>query len=182
MNPPLPPRFREDAVRRYESTLRSILNDFPKVVVFKPTLAPTTFACRLRDAIKSQRANQWPLGIDMARFIQCCDEIVVSERTDGTVIVGNAETIRNYTKLTPDAGAGFVSTSNIVIEDPGNGSLDTIVASACCLLHYRLIGPCEVRIKNPVEAQRIRDMLNNLETSLYDITHHWRSESVCVIT
>lgn len=96
MHSPIPHRFREASYRRYEIIINQAVEAFPNCVTFKPSdfqLASVTFACRCRDAMKSLKENQWNTFIDLAKFNTHFDTIVLSERTDGTIIIGSKESI-----------------------------------------------------------------------------------------
>lgn len=101
----IPPRFRAKAFRRYEPYINEVVKRFPKRVLFPPESFPVgvnscvTFACRLRDAIKSLRDYQWPTKIPMALFMQRCDEIVVSEQVN-FVACGDEDCVRGTSLIT----------------------------------------------------------------------------------
>lgn len=103
MTSSLPYRFRKEAFDRYELAIADIVDKFPNICTFYPVqsgLSPTTFSCRLRDAMNSAHDNHWPSKlINLAKFYDVHKDIVVSERPDGTVIVGSRDTIR--TPITP---------------------------------------------------------------------------------
>ena len=101
--PEMPHRFREESFRFYEPFINDIVVPWPKEVKkFYPNhynRAQATFACRLRDAMKSLRDNKWSTSVDMAKFLEAYPLIVVSERTDGTVLCGPKDAIASYVNL-----------------------------------------------------------------------------------
>lgn len=92
----LPYRFRESAFRFYEPAIAEIVKKFPCVVVINPkkwNMSPVTIACRLRDAVKSLKENQWSTYIDIKIFNAIADIITVAER-HGQVFIGNKQTVK----------------------------------------------------------------------------------------
>lgn len=66
--PYIPHRFQEKQFRKYESCIKEIVDSFPLVVTYTVTGSTTTFACRLRDAMKSLSEHRWVTDINMERF------------------------------------------------------------------------------------------------------------------
>lgn len=94
----LPYRFRESSFRRYECHIFAIVSAFPARVVFDPQadeqLSPVTFACRLRDAMRSLVVHSWTTAIDLDKLKENYNQIVVSEQTNGKVAVGSRDALR----------------------------------------------------------------------------------------
>ncbi len=113
----LPYRFREDSFRKYESVILEITNSIPRKSIFTTGLSPVTFACRLRDAMRSLSDNRWETQINMEKFLKWHPQIMVSEQADGSVAVGTRESLKT---VIDDAIAVFIpntdnTTSNEVI-------------------------------------------------------------------
>jgi len=86
--------------------IATIVEKWPTLVAFDPTpLSVETFSCRLRDAIRSHRQNQWPSTfVPLAKFLQIVDEITVStSHTTGKVVVGPEELLRKAVPLSTEA-------------------------------------------------------------------------------
>lgn len=180
MNPPLPPRFREAAFRKYEQTIADIVRGFPNPRIFLPPGSPVTFACRLRDAIRSLRENQWTTIVPLAAFFQCVDEIVVSEKSDGSVIVGNSETVK-----TPGTNPTIrIKTQALVIDIRRFQDLvlfDYVLTAAVVLLHHRILTtPIEIQIVDAGNHLTVETSVAHLEET-YDIAHDWRDPLTCII-
>src|SRR5271157_786104 len=95
----LPHRFREESFRKYEMILNNAVQAWPNAVKADPHLfnvAQVTFACRCRDAKKSLHDHHWETMIDMQKFEAIQSKLEVSERTDGTVLIGSAEAISKF--------------------------------------------------------------------------------------
>ena len=102
----LPHRFRESSFRRYEPFIARAIEAWPNAIKADPSLfniAQVTFACRCRDAITSLSNNKWDTTVDMSKFEK--STLVVSERVDGTVLIGSKQGIANF--------AGMVKTMEI---------------------------------------------------------------------
>lgn len=80
----LPYRFSERHFRRYENILKTITIMWPVPTIIDPVcpdgrrLSLETYSCRLRDAKKSLRDNQWDSTVPLIKFMQIVDEIEVS--------------------------------------------------------------------------------------------------------
>lgn len=94
----LPPRFTETAFHRFEAVIRSAVSAFPQSFEIDARLyglAPVTFACRFRDAMRSLADHNWPTTIDMNRFRDVWQQISVSEKATGNLVaIGSREHIR----------------------------------------------------------------------------------------
>lgn len=100
MNETLPHRFRESSFREYEPFINSIIERWPEVYRIHPShykKAQTTLACRLRDAMRSLSTNRWTASLDIDKFNEVYPLIVVSERTDGSILCGTKEGIALFT-------------------------------------------------------------------------------------
>src|SRR5260221_5319459 len=99
----LPYLQSERDFRRYEPFVRKVVEPWPLVTAFTPeppVASVETLSSRIRIAIKSLRDNQWTIDWNMAKFIQICDEIVVSTTTQsGKVTCGPHDLIRKATAL-----------------------------------------------------------------------------------
>ena len=99
----LPHRFRESSFRKYEMFIHSAVEAWPAAVKALPNLfnvSQVTFACRCRDAIKSLATNKWDTTVNLLKFMTIADSLVVSERLDGSVLIGSKSGIANFATLT----------------------------------------------------------------------------------
>ena len=98
----LPQRFRESSFRDYERTIAAAMNVSPVAFKVDPRLlgkAQVTFACRLRDAMKSYKDNNWSSILDHEKFLIMYEskKLIVSERTDGSILIGSLSAIDQFT-------------------------------------------------------------------------------------
>ena len=101
MNNELPQRFRESSFRDYERTIAVAMNSSPVAFKVDPKLAgkaQVTFACRLRDAMKSYKDNNWHSILDRENFLLMYESkrLIVSERTDGSILIGSTSAIEQF--------------------------------------------------------------------------------------
>jgi hypothetical protein len=101
MNNELPQRFRESSFRDYERTIAAAMSTSPIAFKVDPRLlgkAQVTFACRLRDAMKSYKDNNWPSILDHEKFLIMYESkrLMVSERTDGSILIGSQSAIDQF--------------------------------------------------------------------------------------
>ncbi len=100
---PLPHRYRESQFRRYEHFIARAVSTAPAAILCDPKLfniAATTFAARLRDAIKSYHDNNWPSStISRPAFDILYPSLTVAHRADGTVLLGDRNAIRGYQSI-----------------------------------------------------------------------------------
>lgn len=92
----IPSRLSEKAFRFYELPIRSIVCSWPGPIVFDPASyhrSPETFACRLRDAMRSLRDWRWPSSVALDRFLALHNQVVVSITDQGMVRVGTKESL-----------------------------------------------------------------------------------------
>lgn len=151
----LPHRFREEQFRTYEPFIHRICTDaatsWPCCIKCDPKLfrtAQTTFVARLRDAIISYRQYNWPSTINRAIFDHINPELSVSERVDGSILLGHRTAIKNWSSndriaLQPETTfSGTINLSNI-----------NAVNLLMTLSHNRLLSP-RIRVAglNDVEA------------------------------
>ena len=79
MNTPIRPHLTEEAFRKYEGHLWQIVNCFPVKYIIKPPNCKT-FSARLRDAKKSLFEFQWTTSINVDKFREIYDDLVILER------------------------------------------------------------------------------------------------------
>lgn len=153
--PSLPHRFSEKSFRRYERIIAEVVTKFPQVVEVNPThleLSPETVRGRLRDALSSFANNRWSSSIiDQDRFNAIHPEIVVSLRPDGTVAVGDKDTVKLKALAVFDA----VNPSEIV--DLSNTPRVDLSFLAFLAHHHALSKRIRVRPPSPETAQAITD-------------------------
>ena len=132
MNEHLPYLKSERHFRRYESFLRTITENWPAVSIFTPQapiLSTETLSSRIRIARESLRNNQWDITWNLAKFIQICDEIVVSTTAnEGKVTCGPYDLIRKATPLTlpvETIDAGITTKINLV--DPPFNLIEAVL-------------------------------------------------------
>ncbi len=100
MTTTLPHRFNEKSFRRYETIIAQVVRVFPKPLPINPAdldLAAETVRGRLRDAMTSLAENNWLTKVDLVLFNQIHSKIVVSLRSDGMVVVGDKDTVKETT-------------------------------------------------------------------------------------
>lgn len=98
----LPHRFKEDQFKRYEVYINHAIEAYPHAIKCEPKLfnvSKTTFIARLRDAMKSYNDNKWESAINRVKFLEAYPKIQVSERTDGTILIGSKEAIKAWMQL-----------------------------------------------------------------------------------
>lgn len=118
----LSPYFQSERhFRLYEPYLAKIVDAWPQAVTFTPqppvasveTLSTRIRICReaLRNNIQSNE-DRWPTSIPTAKFLQVCDEIVVSTTVHpGKVVCGPIETILAI-RASSQQGQGTPSTTS----------------------------------------------------------------------
>ena len=130
----LPHRFRESAFRRYESILAQVVNRFPLPVEVDTKiydLSSVTFSCRFRDAITSLERYRWRTDtIDMQRFAECSDLIVVRERGGKVVIGGWEETKVTEALASQPITAGAELATPVIIDVSNPVVLSTLITLA----------------------------------------------------
>lgn len=141
-NTNLPYRYSERHFRRYEPSIAVIVRQWPMVTVLDPSpLALETFSCRLRDAIKSMRDNQWSSkDISTMKFVQIVDEITISTVAHpGKVSVGPYDVLRKLVPVgkpiepNPESLGQAVPIINLV--DPDKELIEAVLV----LHHHRIL-------------------------------------------
>jgi hypothetical protein len=89
----------------YEPYLVAIVNNWPTLSTFSPTgkvKSVETLVSRIRMAKTALRNNQWTdTKVNLPKFIQICDEIVVTARAiPGKVVAGPEDLVRKKTPTT----------------------------------------------------------------------------------
>ena len=158
--------------RRYESFVKQIVLNWPQVTVFTPTppIASTeTLSSRIRMAIKSLRDHQWAIDWGYDKFIQCCDEIVVSLTVQqGKVVCGPFDLVRKATPLgTPIACVDTQLVPKIDLINPPEELIHAIVV----FHHHRLLTePSRITTQKNMEVWiRRYDVSVNKEGDTYTI-------------
>lgn len=154
----LPHRLRESQFRRYEPLIARIVETFPACIVVDPrthyTIAPSTFAGRLRDAMKSLKDNDWDsTKVNRTTFHAIVDSIVVRERSDGLVAIGNRDTTLAKPTKPNDVPVDVpVGDNKLVVGD------ETLKHFVCMLAHRRLLRtPIEVIGLSAAEAETLQN-------------------------
>jgi hypothetical protein len=134
------PDLQLKAVIRYVPTIATILNRWPDVSEFKPTdLSAVTFAARLRDAIRAATEyHQAELHdqLNIPKLLAIYHDIIVSHRDGDTVLVGPADSVRNWKKGSEVLGVDVLNphSKHVVIERlPDDG--DFLLACAVMCTH-----------------------------------------------
>ena len=140
----LPHRFRETAFRKYEHIISSAVDAFPATITIDPAIVSVTgvtFACRCRDAMTSLKEHHWSTHIDMDKFLDIASRIVVSERTDGKIIIGSREGIAATLNVTSTGNT--VATISPIQPSEKTFTLSTPEQKELVMLlaHERLIAP-----------------------------------------
>ena len=115
----LPSRYSEKSFRRFESTIKTIVERFPTSVELDPplwSLSLSTLSNRLRDAIKSLHLNHWKTIVNINKLDEIYINLVVSEQT-GRVVIGDRITIRN-SKTKNHTRVPITITNPVVINAP----------------------------------------------------------------
>ena len=166
-NPPpnndLPYRLSERHFRRYEPIIKAIVTAWPLPTICDPVLATgqrlsmETYSCRLRDAIKSLDQNQWSSDINIMKFVQIVDDIVVSTVAHaGKVSVGPYESVR---KLTPagekvEIGSALHSPSQAVPKINLNNPDPELIRAVLLMHHHRIfVEPSTITTHIPISGE-----------------------------
>src|ERR1700679_445189 len=99
MKAELPHRYRFDQFKRYEIYINHAVEAHPQAVKCDPQLfniKQITFVARLRDAMRSLWDNKWETTINKIKFREIYPLIQVTERVDGTILIGTKEAIRGW--------------------------------------------------------------------------------------
>lgn len=88
----VPPRFTEEAFRRYEPFITHAMNVLPSEYDIHARsslgLSPETVSARLRDAMRSLKTYAWPTSVNMTKFLSLYDTLEVArKRSDAEIIV-----------------------------------------------------------------------------------------------
>jgi len=172
MNNPttLPHRFRESSFRKYEHFITQAVNAYPKCVAVYPQslgIASATFACRCRDAITSYRQHRWISTIDDRKFNDVGVLLVVSERDNGSILIGSREAMHTPKHSVRDYVA---ATETPVLHLDTKAEKDFLML----LSHKRLIAPqLHLTGLNDEEALSYQ--------AQYDIALNRHSDSVYVL-
>lgn len=139
----LPARFSEPYFRRYEQTIAQIVDAWPQPVDFQIAGSVTTFACRLRDAMKSLTENKWPttmVNMDVFNEIHPSPKdkkFVVQELPNGIVRVCDSNLL-----ISKDSIKVAVNNSTSKPSNPPVELLDLNlfqIKTVCLLAHHRLL-------------------------------------------
>ena len=139
MQTELPHRYRQDQFRRYETYINHAVEAHPQAVKCDPKLfniKQITFVARLRDAMRSLWDNQWNTTINNTKFREIYESIQVTERTDGTILIGTKEAIKGWIQQDkiPELTAAD-SNEILTLKDPQTKEL------IMWLSHKRLLAP-----------------------------------------
>lgn len=151
--------------RLYEQYIDEIVKAWPKVVVFTPQppiASVETLSSRLRMCMKSLRANLWPTTLDIAKFLQIVDEVVVSTTLEpGKVACGPYDLLRK--RVAPNLPVEVQTNEltqvvpRVKLTNPPHDLIDAVVV----LHHYRLLS-------EPSEIVTDKDM--ECYTKLFDVS------------
>ena len=167
----LPYLESERHFRRYERYLEVIVNMWPMVAVFTPeppVASVETLSSRIRIARDSLRNNQWQVRLNMAKFMQICDEITVSTNAQpGKVVCGPADLLRKMvplgTKVTSVNETGVPAThehnfpATIKLVNPSQELIHAVI-----ILHHHQL------LIEPTTIQCIDDVVKLAEN--YDVS------------
>lgn len=165
MNPnDIPPRFREEAFRRYEAIIKTAIDILPSELDIDPRgtlgLSPETVTNRLRDAMRSLKQYRWTTSVDMVRFLEHFDRLEVARKraNDSLIVVRlkekkTVQTSRQLDLIEVPLG-GTPHENQTVIEAVLN-----IVAT--CGTSLGKAGLSGIRLKNVDEAH-----INSIATTL----------------
>jgi len=178
----LPARFSEPYFRRYEDHIDTIVNLWPKPVDFTVQGSVTTFACRLRDAMRSLHENNWTTKINRQVFNQ-----IYRSPKDKSFVV--QECANGIVKVTDERLIGSKDTAKVVLTKPSQP--DTVTLSGepfifetvltfdkkkflCHLAHLRLL--CRPIILD-LDEQEKDELINS-----YDILLEPQTEGKYLLT
>jgi hypothetical protein len=163
------PQHSEKQFRRYEHIIERIVSAFPAAVAFSPAnanLRAITFACRLRDAMRSFQANKWQSVINHTRFCEIADLIVVAQRNHPergpTVIAGSREAL-NPMEVIPVCSVAPAVNANAVetLPLPLLNLPDEYLQTLCYLADARALRrPLRVTISSPELAAKLEEQFD----------------------
>lgn len=91
--PEPPAHLSEKVFRRFEQTIKQIVEEFPRTIIITPEgISQYTFIARLRDAMRSLYKYEWQTSVESTRFRSIRAQIVVKTGPDGTIIVCTTST------------------------------------------------------------------------------------------
>lgn len=174
----LPHRFRESEFRRYEPFIAVIAEKFPDVVaqdVKQVGLSPVTYACRLRDALKSYRNNKWKSDSIPLSFFDVIDQVVVSDRGNGIIAAGSKDSLKDPNILAVAQPPKHVAESTLSVDTLSATPLlivSTDLNALCFLAHSRALKrPLSITISSPELASSLEQQydisLDNIGNNQY---------------
>lgn len=140
----LPSRFTEASFRRYEKLIADVVTRFPDLTTVDPSpMSPITVSCRFRDAMRSLAEHRWTTYVNMEKFLQVWENIVVSDRGT-TLLIGSKEALTNpNTAFSPPMVVP--NGTSFVVDEP------EVLTAFAVLLSRNLIAP--VTFKTTITEQ-----------------------------
>lgn len=174
----LPARFSEQYFRRYEPYIAKIVSTWPRPIDFQIVGSVTTFACRLRDAMKSLSEHKWTTTtIDMDVFNEIHPtakdkKFVVQEHPNGIVRVCDCNLLLSKDSVKVSVNNEQPKSSNPPVElmDLDQNEMSLI----CRLAHMRLLN-CSIYLS-------MDEPLANVLLNRFDILLEKQSEGKYLLT
>ncbi len=127
------PDLREEAFRKYEQHLWQIVQAYPVTYTLRPKNV-RTFAARLRDAKKSLLDYQWTSSLNMEKFKEVYDDLIILER--GTDVICGSRKRMKADNLVLEPAEVIPSNEVIdvgIVHNPGGVIMLCILAQARAL-------------------------------------------------
>lgn len=158
----LPPQHQAKAVLRYAPHMVSVIENFPGVTVIDPSpLAPVTFSCRFRDAIRGLvEFDQVPveLGFNPGAMALIWPKLKVAV-INGLIVAGPQNALAEYrqsTAKTDDANRiGRVVNATIMPVEPVTKPTADVINAICTLIHHGLLESAVIRGADISEVQEL---------------------------
>ena len=174
--PTIPQRFSETAFRRYEGVIRMTLNAYPQPSVFDPSpLSSETFSHRLRDAMTSLLLYKWTTDIDLDRFAQLRDKLVVRIAPEGHILVCGADQTtvgKPVTRLDDDR-----TEQTLRVNEPA----DEVIQALVTLLHHRVLRTTTLTALTPQQEQLLTNLAHSHDFAVADRTQTQLGVSVTLV-
>jgi hypothetical protein len=150
----IPSKYRKPAFDRFAPVIGQAIRQFPRALVVDPStngLTPDSYASALRNAIKAKRDHgHCSSAIDEMLWAKNEKFLVVSMRSDGMIVLGDAATVKE------PAGNKFGSQAVPTVELKNNYFLTMV----CDLLSQRAFHPA-INVKIRGVDQDTRNRLEN---------------------
>lgn len=158
----LPSRLRESAFRKYEETIRTIVQEYPAVVqVSLNGLATVTVAGRLRDAMASLYKYRWQTDISMGKFLEVYPTVIVTHR--GTALFAGSKEELNRLNPTMPAVATPVRLGLTPVQEEPAILDETQLAVICDLVAKRQLASFTFKWNGELLDTQIKKLEENYD-------------------